>query len=251
MFENFDLRFFEFFVRRLLDTSNVVARVPGRQDQLVELQLQGQRVAVLRRLDQKDHKKRHDRRARVDNELPSVAETEQGARDSPDKHDGHCQEKGRRSAGYPGGRDGQPSEPVAVRLRYRGRRAYRQVGAQLNECLAVNEVSISARPIVWARWAYAPATAAVVSVLLSLPARVWPDSRPPTMNKPIAPTSRAIPIANIKDYEVFVLSMGASMIPIADREWFQSGFAQSNPKVGASTEARWIDPRDQNCPKWR
>src|SRR6185437_15099657 len=138
--ENVDLRFFEFFVRRLLDAGNAIACVLGCQDQLVEFQLQGQRVAVLRRLDQKDHQKRHDRRARVDNELPGIAEAEQGTRDSPDKHDDHGQEKGRWSAGNPRGRDGQPSEPVAVRLRYRGCRAYWQVCAHLNKCLAVNEV---------------------------------------------------------------------------------------------------------------
>jgi hypothetical protein len=102
------------------------------------------------------------------NKGPVIAQT---------SYDGHGQEKGRRSPGNPRSRDGQPSEPIAVRLRYRGRRAYRQVCAHLNEFLAVNEVSVK---------------------------------------KAIAPTSSTIPIANIKDLEIFVFSMGTSMIPTAD-----------------------------------
>ena len=51
-------------------------------------------VSVLRRLDQKDQQKRHDRRARVDDKLPSIAVTEQRACDGPDKHDGPRQDKG-------------------------------------------------------------------------------------------------------------------------------------------------------------
>ena len=67
---------FAFFIRRLLDARNAVACGLCRQDQFVEFQLQGQRVAVLRCLDQKDHQERHDCRARVDDELPGIAEAE-------------------------------------------------------------------------------------------------------------------------------------------------------------------------------
>jgi hypothetical protein len=74
--EHLDFRFLDFFIRRLLDAGNVIACSLGRQDQFVEFQLQGQRVAVLRRLDQKDHQERHDCRTRVNDELPGIAEAE-------------------------------------------------------------------------------------------------------------------------------------------------------------------------------
>jgi hypothetical protein len=37
--QDFDLRFLDFFVRRLLDAGYVVSRIFGRQNQFVELQL--------------------------------------------------------------------------------------------------------------------------------------------------------------------------------------------------------------------
>jgi hypothetical protein len=53
--QDFDLRFLDLFVRRLVDAGDVVSRISGRENQFIELQLQRQRVAVLRRLDQKNH----------------------------------------------------------------------------------------------------------------------------------------------------------------------------------------------------
>lgn len=52
---HFVLRFSNFFVRRIFDAGELVSRVSGRENQLVELQLQSQRVTVLRSLDQKNH----------------------------------------------------------------------------------------------------------------------------------------------------------------------------------------------------
>ena len=46
------------------------------QDQLRELDLQRERVAILRRLYQEDHQERDDGCARIDYELPCVAEVE-------------------------------------------------------------------------------------------------------------------------------------------------------------------------------
>jgi hypothetical protein len=68
--QDVDPRFFDIRVGRPFDADDVVPRALGCHDQLVKLQLQGQRVAVLRRLDQKDHQKRHDCRAGIDDELP-------------------------------------------------------------------------------------------------------------------------------------------------------------------------------------
>ena len=55
----------------------------GGADQLVELHLDCLGVAVLGVLDQEHHQERHDRRARVDHELPRVAVTEDRAGDRP------------------------------------------------------------------------------------------------------------------------------------------------------------------------
>ena len=127
--QDFGLRFLDFFVRRLLDAGYVVSRIFGRQNQFVELQLWSQRIAALRRLDQKDHQERDDRRACVDDELPGVAEAEQRAGGRPNKYDGHGQEEGCWSAGNPRGRDSQASEPIALRLRRCRRIRYREVCA--------------------------------------------------------------------------------------------------------------------------
>jgi len=54
-----------------------------RTEELVELDLNRGTVSVLRVLDQEDHEERHDRGRRVDDELPGVAEAEEGAADEP------------------------------------------------------------------------------------------------------------------------------------------------------------------------
>lgn len=117
--EHLDFRFLDFFIRRLLDAGNVIACSLGRQDQFVEFQLQGQRVVVLRRLDQKDHQESHDCRTRVDDELPGIAEAKQWTRDCPHEYNSNCQQKGRQSAGNARGRNCRPGEPIAARLSIR------------------------------------------------------------------------------------------------------------------------------------
>jgi len=96
---HFDLRFSDFFVRRILDASDMVPRIFGRENQFVELQLHSQRVTVLRRLDQKTIRNVTIVVPVLMTELPSVAKPEQRARDGPNKHDSHSQKKGCGSAG--------------------------------------------------------------------------------------------------------------------------------------------------------
>jgi hypothetical protein len=76
----------------LLEIEQRVVRALRRADQLVELDLDRFGVAVLGVLDQEHHQERHDRRRRVDHELPGVAEIEQRPADQP----GHDQERGPR-----------------------------------------------------------------------------------------------------------------------------------------------------------
>src|SRR5215831_17167756 len=56
-------------------------------DDFVELDLHGLGVAVLGILDEKDHEKRDNRRARIDYELPCIAKMEKWACGSPDHDD--------------------------------------------------------------------------------------------------------------------------------------------------------------------
>ena len=64
-------------------------------DQLVELDLHGLGVAVLRVLDQEHHQERDDRGAGVDDELPGVAEAEDRSSDAP--RDDRLRPRARRS----------------------------------------------------------------------------------------------------------------------------------------------------------
>ena len=82
----------EFFVRQMLDADvNVFCRTCA--DQLVELDLDGRAITVLRILNQKDHQEGDDGRARVDHELPGVGIVEQRAGKRPYKYDAdrHCE----------------------------------------------------------------------------------------------------------------------------------------------------------------
>ena len=60
----------------VLEIRKNVSGLVLRANELVEFEMNRLRVAVLSRLDQKDHEKCDDGRARVDDELPRVAEPE-------------------------------------------------------------------------------------------------------------------------------------------------------------------------------
>ena len=92
----------------------LVVRLLGRPDELVELQLERRRVAVLRALDEEDHQERDDGGAGVDDELPGVREAEQRPRQSPDG-DGPRGEPERR--GLPGRASRRLREPAEPALR--------------------------------------------------------------------------------------------------------------------------------------
>ena len=56
-------------------------------DQLIKFRLNGRSVPVLRVLNDEDHQKRNDGRARVDNELPRVGEVKQRTTERPCRDD--------------------------------------------------------------------------------------------------------------------------------------------------------------------
>ena len=68
-----------------------VARPTDRRDQFVELQVDRQRVLVLRSLDQEHHQERDDGGAGVDDELPGVRVVEDRPSYRPDENDGEGQ----------------------------------------------------------------------------------------------------------------------------------------------------------------
>jgi hypothetical protein len=106
----------EFFFGEIFRINEAVAGSLKRRDQLVELDVQGEGLLVLRALDQEDHQERQDGRAGVNHELPGVGKVEDWANNPPDQHDTQRQEKRLRSAGYLGGPDGKPLQQVSARL---------------------------------------------------------------------------------------------------------------------------------------
>jgi hypothetical protein len=56
-----DLGRFQYMVSGFLDTGHLVSRILGRDNQFVKLQLERERIAVLRGLNQEHHKERDDR----------------------------------------------------------------------------------------------------------------------------------------------------------------------------------------------
>ena len=73
---------------QVFDVDQPVTGALHRGDDLVEFQVNRQRVLVLRALNQKHHQERDDRRAGIDHELPRVGIMEEWSTDQPD-HD-HC-----------------------------------------------------------------------------------------------------------------------------------------------------------------
>src|SRR5688572_28301478 len=92
------LQALKLLVREVLHVDELVARLGDRADQLVELELNHARVAVLSALNEKEHQERDDRRARVDHELPRVGELKQRACDRPGGNRSEREQEGPRRA---------------------------------------------------------------------------------------------------------------------------------------------------------
>jgi len=78
----------EFVVAHILDINKHITRRPDSADELVELEVDGARVAVLGVLDEEDHEEGENGGRRIDNELPGRGEPEQGAAQCPDDDKG-------------------------------------------------------------------------------------------------------------------------------------------------------------------
>src|SRR2546423_3004115 len=83
----------QLLVGHVLQVSHARARALHSAQQLVELEVYGLRVAVLRVLDEEDHQERDYRRARVYDELPRIRVAERGAGHGPDDDDQHREDE--------------------------------------------------------------------------------------------------------------------------------------------------------------
>src|SRR4029453_2394316 len=73
----------ELLLRESLNIDEAVAGALESRDKLVQLQMDRQRVLVLRTLDEKHHQERDNGCSRIDHELPCVGETESGPKRGP------------------------------------------------------------------------------------------------------------------------------------------------------------------------
>lgn len=89
-----------FFLGEVLDTDKVIPDL-AYSDQLVQLDLDGGTVPVLRVLNKEHHQECDDRRARVDDELPGIRIVKNWTRHSPHENHEQCQTKSERPPGPP------------------------------------------------------------------------------------------------------------------------------------------------------
>jgi hypothetical protein len=102
----------ELVIAEMLEADEIIVGVTCRSDQLIELEVNRVGVAVLGALDQEHHQERDDRRPRVDDELPSVGESEDRAGECPDCDHGQRDQERTRRANHE--RDPMSEAPEAV-----------------------------------------------------------------------------------------------------------------------------------------
>ena len=103
----------EFEVAEVFDVDHLVAGFIDGSDELVELEIDGAGIAVLRVLDEEDHQKSDNGGAGIDDELPGVGVVEDRSRRGPDDDDGASDGEGPFGAHAGGGLRGEASKPVA------------------------------------------------------------------------------------------------------------------------------------------
>ena len=83
----------EFEIRQIFYVDHSVFGLVYCVDKLVQFQVNGSGIAVLRVLDEKYHQKGDNRRASIDDQLPGVGKVEDGAGSGPDQDDTDCRDK--------------------------------------------------------------------------------------------------------------------------------------------------------------
>jgi hypothetical protein len=87
------LQLLQLLVRELLHVHQLIPCPLHSTDQFIELEMNRLGIAVLGVLDQKDHEKGHNGRARINHQLPGIREAEEGAGHGPDEDDAESEEK--------------------------------------------------------------------------------------------------------------------------------------------------------------
>src|SRR5690606_16108883 len=98
------------FFRQFFDVDQAVAGRFGAGDELVELQLDGFGILVLRLLDDKHHQESDDGGAGIDDQLPGVGKREQRAAYGPKQDDEESDDESPGAAGCGYGFAGEPLE---------------------------------------------------------------------------------------------------------------------------------------------
>ena len=88
------LELFQVFVGKILKINQCISRALNSTDDLVELQMHRFGVAVLGVLDEKDHQKRNNRGASINDELPGVGEMKGWSGQRPNDDDDNGAGKG-------------------------------------------------------------------------------------------------------------------------------------------------------------
>src|SRR5262245_5232016 len=94
----FMLKPVEFLVAEIFEIHESVAGAGNSAEKFVEFQVKRFGIAVLSVLNDENHQKGDDRRARVDDELPGVREVENRAEYCPDNDAGQGEQEGARCA---------------------------------------------------------------------------------------------------------------------------------------------------------
>jgi hypothetical protein len=93
----------ECFVAHRLEPKKRIARMLVGANELVEFEMHGVGIAVLRVLDEEHHEKSHDGSSGIDDELPRVREVKERPRRGPEEDDHECDQKGMRPSNELGG----------------------------------------------------------------------------------------------------------------------------------------------------
>src|SRR3954451_20176406 len=83
----------QLFVREVFERGKPILRPLHRENELGELDLYGEDIAVLRVLNREHHQKRHNGRAGIDDQLPRIAVIEIGPHRAPDQDDEHGEQE--------------------------------------------------------------------------------------------------------------------------------------------------------------
>src|ERR1019366_4939565 len=83
----FLLELVELIAAQRLEIHETISSALGRANELVELQVNGARVTVLRVLNHEHHQERDDGGAGIDHELPRIAEVKQRSGERPYRDD--------------------------------------------------------------------------------------------------------------------------------------------------------------------